>query len=127
MLYPNPFNYPDTGRTTQEYNHRKKRNEVFGQNRHHATVLETGEYLERCMVYIDLNMGRTGMINHPAQWKWSGYNEIQKPRRKNILIDYEALRELSGFESFEMFQSAHKKWINDSLANDGGKRKSHWT
>jgi len=24
MLYPNPFNYPDTGRTGQEYNHSKK-------------------------------------------------------------------------------------------------------
>ena len=67
------------------------------------------------------------MINHLSQWKWSGYNEIQKPRRKNIWVDYEALSELSGFESFEIFQSAHKKWINDSLANDGGKRKRHWT
>jgi len=115
------------GRTGQEYNHRKKRNGAFWQDRYHATAVETGEYLKRCMVYIDLNMVRTGMINHPSQWKWSGYNEIQKPRRKNILIDYEAVSELSGFESFEIFQSAHKKWINDSLANDGGKRKSHWT
>jgi len=43
---------------------------------------------------------------------------------KNILIDYEALSELSGFESFEIFQSAHKKWINDSLANDGASVKA---
>ena len=72
------------------------------------------------MVYIDLNMPRKGMINHPSQWKWSVYNEIQKPMRKNILIDYEAAREQAGFESFDLFQSAHKKWIDDSLANYGG-------
>ena len=56
------------------------------QDRYPATAVETGEYLKRRMVYIDLNMVRTGMINHLSQWKWSGYNEIQKPRRKNILI-----------------------------------------
>ena len=115
------------GRTGQEYNRRKKRNGAFWQDRYHATAVETGEYLKRCMVYIDLNMVRTGMINHPSQWKWSGYNEIQNPRRKNILIDYEAAMELAGFESFDLFQSAHKKWVDDSLGNYGGKRKSHWT
>ena len=59
--------------------------------------------------YIDLNMVRTGIINNPFQWKWSGYNEIQKARRKNIVIDYGAAREWAGFEFFDLFQSAHQK------------------
>jgi putative transposase len=74
------------GRIGQEYNVRKKRNGAFWQDRYHATAVETGEHLLKCLVYIDLNMVRAGIIDHPSQWVWCGYNEIQNPRRKNILI-----------------------------------------
>ena len=92
--------YRSFGGQKERYRNRKKRNGAFWQDRYHATAVETGEYLKRRMVYIDLNMVRTGMINHPSQWKWLGYKEIQKPMRKNILIDYEAASEQAGFESF---------------------------
>ncbi len=36
------------------------------------------------------------------------YHEIQNPQRKNILFDYEKLRELAGYDLFDIFQSAHK-------------------
>jgi len=34
------------------------------------------------MVYIDLNMVRIGIINHPSQWKWSGYKGANYQRQK---------------------------------------------
>ncbi len=77
------------GRIGQEYNIRKKRKGAFRQDRYHAAAVETGEHLQRCLVYIDLNMVRAGIVEHPSQWYWCGYNEIQSPRRKNVLIDYE--------------------------------------
>ena len=95
------------GRTGQEFNNRKKRKGAFWEDRYHATAIETGEHLLRCLVYVDLNMVRAGVVSHPEQWSHGGYNEIQHPRRKNILIDYEALSRLSGFDNFESFQSAH--------------------
>jgi len=115
------------GRVGQEYNIRKKRNGAFWQDRYHATAVETGEHLLRCIVYIDLNMVRAGIINHPSQWYWCGYNEIQNPRRKNILIDYEKLSELAGYDSFDIFQSAHREWIESSLSSVDNKREDHWT
>ncbi len=115
------------GRIGQECNVRKKRNSAFWQDRYHATAVETGEHLIRCIVYTDLNMVRTGTINHPSQWSWCGYNDIQNPRRKNILIDYEKLRELAGYDTFDIFQTAHRKWIDSSLASFENKRESMWT
>jgi putative transposase len=53
------------GRTAQEYNHRKRRQGAFWEDRYHATVIEIDEYLNRCLVYIDLNMVRAGVVNHP--------------------------------------------------------------
>ncbi len=115
------------GRIGQEYNARKKRKGAFWQDRYHATAIESGKHLRQCVVYIDLNMVRTGVINHPSEWYWGGYHEIQNPRRKNILIDYKKLSELAGFETFDDFQSAHKAWIYASIAECKFKRETHWT
>ena len=87
------------GRTGQEYNQRKDRKGAFWEDRYHATAIESGEHLLRCIVYIGLNMVRAGIVDHPSQWPFCGYNEIQEPRRKNVLINYEKLRELAGAES----------------------------
>ena len=77
------------GRTGQEYNQRKKRKGAYWEDRYHATVIEKGEHLLRCIVYIDMNMVRAGVVDHPQDWVHGGYVEIQSPRRKCILIDYE--------------------------------------
>jgi putative transposase len=82
------------GRTGQEYNQRKDRNGAFWEDRYHATAIEDSEHFFRCCAYIDLNMVRAGVVDHPSQWPFCGYNEIQKPRRKNILIDYGKFIEL---------------------------------
>ena len=43
------------GRTGQEYNKRKNRKGAFWEDRYHATAIEGGEHLFRCIVYIDLH------------------------------------------------------------------------
>lgn len=115
------------GRIGQEYNIRKKRKGAFWQDRYHATAVETGEHLQQCIVYIDLNMVRAGIIDHPSQWYWSGYNEIQNPRLKNVLIDYEKVSALAGFGTFDAFQVAHRTWIDSALDVDSSKREQRWT
>ena len=115
------------GRTGQEYNRRKKRKGAFWEDRYHATAIETGEHLLRCLVYVDLNMVRAGAVSHPEQWLHGGYNEIQRPRRRNILIDYETLGNLSGFNNFDDFQSAHRRWIQSELSDGNATREDCWT
>ena len=73
------------GRTAQEYNHRKTGKVHFG-DRYYATAVDTHEYLICCLVYIDLNMVRAGKVTHPSQWKQSGYNEIQTPPKRLLLL-----------------------------------------
>jgi putative transposase len=50
------------GRTGQEYNARKKRKGAYWEDRYHATAIESGTYLQRCLVYVDLNMVRAGVV-----------------------------------------------------------------
>jgi len=68
--------YRSFGGQKGRYRTIKNKNGAFWQDQYHATAVETGECLKSRMVYIDLNMVRTGMINHPSQWKRSGYKEI---------------------------------------------------
>ncbi len=84
------------GRTAQEYNQRKNRKGAYWEDRYHAIAVESGEHLAQCMVYIDTNMVRAGVVSHPSLWSFSGYNDIQEPRRKNILIYYKKLQWLIG-------------------------------
>jgi hypothetical protein len=56
-----------------------------------------------------------------------GYNEIQAPRRKHIIIAYERLRELAGFDDYQSFVSAHRKRVQAALEEIDAKRESRWT
>jgi hypothetical protein len=115
------------GRTGQEYNQRKDRKGAYWEDRYHATAVESGDHLARCMVYIDTNMVRAGKVSHPSQWSFSGYNEIQVPRRKNILINYDKLRSLFGVGSYEQLRRSHKGWVNEYLGDGKKDREEEWT
>ena len=115
------------GRTAQEYNRRKNRKGAFWEDRYHATAIEGADHLLRCLVYIDLNMVRAGVVSHPSEWPFSGYHEIQSPRRKCAIIANEKLAEKAGFQSYAMFKKAHDEWVNESLSNSGNTRQRKWT
>ena len=115
------------GRTGQEYNQRKGRKGAYWEDRYHATIVERGEHLLQCIVYVDMNMVRAGVVAHPKDWKHGGYIEIQLPRRKNILIDYEKLFRLAGFKDFASFQEAHYGWVEAAVTQLSSVRESRWT
>ena len=115
------------GRVGQEYNERKKRKGAFWQDRYHATAIQIGEHLLRCLVYIDLNMVRAGAVNHPCEWLFGGYNEIQSPRRKCVLIAHEKLAALTGYRSYDAFCESHQRWVNESLASCNNAYDGQWT
>ena len=66
------------GRVAQEYNLRKNRKGAFWEDRYHATSVETDEHLLRCLLYIDFNMVRAGVIHHPVEWPFHPRNDISK-------------------------------------------------
>jgi REP-associated tyrosine transposase len=82
------------GRTGQECNLRKRRKGAYWEDRYHATAVETDQHLIRCLVYMDLNMVRAGVVKHPSEWPWRGYNEIQEPPKRYAILDQEGLKEL---------------------------------
>jgi REP-associated tyrosine transposase len=115
------------GRTAQEHNQRKNRQGAFWEDRYHATAIEADEHLHRCPVYIDLNMVRAGVVNHPLKWKHGGYREIQEPRDRYTIIDLLGLTALCGFADPGDFQRAHCQWVEQSLEKGRGLRDNRWS
>ena len=93
------------GRTAQEYNRRKQRKGAFWEDRYHATAVEKNEHLARCLVYIDLNMVRAGVVGHPGEWRWSGYKEIQNPPERYRVVYMQMLMYLLGNKSQDELQA----------------------
>ncbi len=115
------------GRTAQEFNKRKKRKGAFWDDRYHATAIETGEHLFRCIAYIDLNMVRNGVVAHPSLWEHGGYNEIQDPRERYSILDRDKLVALSGCSSDEQFRTIHRQLVEESLQSERMDRQPEWS
>jgi putative transposase len=84
------------GRVAQTYNEREKRRGAFWQDRYHATAVQSDGHLLRCMAYIDLNMVRAGVVEHPSKWRESGHREIERLPQRYRIIDMPALAALIG-------------------------------
>jgi hypothetical protein len=60
-------------------------------------------------------MVRAGVVSHPSHCSFFGYNVIQQPRTKNILIDYEKLRLLTGAGLQDQLKESDRGWVEEYL------------
>lgn len=79
------------------------------------------------MVYIDTNMVRAGVVSHPSEWGFCGYREIQEPRKKNVLIDYERIQRLFGASSYDQLRDSHRGRVEEYLGEGAKGREDPWT
>jgi REP element-mobilizing transposase RayT len=115
------------GRTGREYNQRKNRKGAFWEDRYHATAVKTGNHLIRCLAYIDLNMVRAGVVRHPCEWMYGGYNEIQNSKQRYSLINRQKLTALLGIKNNDQLTEYHRKWVEEVLKNGTNQRDEKWT
>jgi putative transposase len=115
------------GEFARHYNKRKKRiNAVWGDN-FHATLIDSGPYLWRCLRYIELNMVRCGAVSHPRQWEWLGYHEIMGTRRRYRVLDLERLCWRLGTGSIEEVRANLEAMLQEAIACHQLKREACWT
>lgn len=115
------------GRTAQEYNQRKHRHGAFWGDRYHATAVQTGQHLCRCLVYIDLNMVRAGVVEHPGLWPESGYVESVCPPARKSRLDYDAIAKIFDVRRFADVMAMRDALIAERIACGGVRREPAWT
>ena len=77
--------------------------------------------------YIDLNMVRAGVVQHPGEWVHGGYREIQNPMQRYTLINRQKLAALLGIKNIDQLKEYHRKWVDEVLKNGTNQRDSKWT
>lgn len=116
------------GDFSSSYNRRKRRSNAFWGERYHTTLVEGAQHLWRCLRYIDLNMVRVGIVSHPREWAWCGYQEIAGSRRRYCLVDTEQLLDGLGENlSLATFRDAYEADIADRIQRDELARDARWT
>lgn len=105
------------GRTAQEFNRRTQRKGAFWEDRYHATAVDKDDHLVRCLVYIDLNMVRAGVVQHPSEWAYGGYKEILNPPSRYRLLARDRLKKLLSVDE-EALGVAYLGWIEEAMKTE---------
>lgn len=117
------------GEFGQYYNMRKTREGSFWRDRYHSTLIESGDHLARCLFYIDLNMVRAGVVDHPAQWRHGGHHELCGSRQRYRLLNLPRLTRCLGHvdEDLDVFREWYLATLSEKLAVGRMVREPYWS
>lgn len=120
-------------RVAQAFNARKDRHGAFWEDRYHATAIEGGTQLARCLTYVDMNMVRAGVVAHPREWPFGGFQELMleaaapHKRRRGFLVNSPKLMELTGAPSVPALLAMRSEWIHAAIRRGQLERDPIWT
>ena len=115
------------GEFARAYNRRKERINAFWGDNFHATLVEGGAYLWRCLCYIELNMVRAGVVSHPREWEWVGYHEMMGGRERYRLLDLERLCWRLGTNDLLGLRKNLEASLDEALVRELVRRQPYWT
>jgi len=114
------------GQTAREFNQNQDRTGAFWEDRYHATAIDSENYLLNCMIYIDLNMIRAGVINNPMEWPYGGFREIMGGRVDYPLIAMEAVMRNLHISDVSSLQNIYSQVLQQQLRRIS-LREAFWT
>ena len=81
-------------RYVRYFNDAQKRTGTLWEGRYKSTLIQTERYLLACMVYIDLNPVRAGMVPGPQDYPWSSYGHYTGQRIDKLVTPHPLAWEL---------------------------------
>lgn len=75
-------------RYVQYFNRRHARTGTLWEGRYRSTVLQPDKYLLPCMVYLDLNPVRAGLVANAADYPWSSHAHWRGARNDRLLTPH---------------------------------------
>jgi len=115
------------GAFAQHLNRRKGFEGSVWEHPYQCTIIQDGQHLLRCLRYVDLNMVRAGVVTHPTQWRWCGYDELVGHRKRYRLLDFDRLLESLGVSTLREYRLLQEQGIEDAIQRRELERQAVWT
>jgi len=115
------------GTFASDYNRRRHREGSFWRGRFHPTLVQTGDHLSRCLFYVDMNMVRVGIVDHPEDWRFGGHHELTGARKRYRIVDFELLLRCLGLPEAGMFRDWYGATLDELCLQKEWAREPHWT
>jgi putative transposase len=99
-------------RYVQYVNRTYKRSGTLWEGRFRSSIVQAEIYLLRCHRYIELNPVRAGMVEHPADYRWSSFSTNAMGKPDHLITPHPAYLALANDDAvrrsayLEMFRSA---------------------
>lgn len=81
-------------RYVRNFNLRHARTGTLWEGRYKSTLIQAERYLLACMVYMDLNPVRAGMVADPAEYPWTSYHHYIGRRTDRLVVPHALYWEL---------------------------------
>ncbi len=91
-------------RYVQYINRTYQRSGTLWEGRFRSCLTQEESYVLGCYRYIEMNPVRAGMVNHPAEYRWSSYRANAQGETDELLMPHEAYERL-GSEPHERRQA----------------------
>ncbi|MCF6176224.1 MAG: hypothetical protein L3J71_10710 [Victivallaceae bacterium] len=114
------------GQMGQWHNRQKESSGSFWADRFHSTRIQDGAHLARCLLYIDLNMVRAGVVEHPSKWTHSAYRELRGERQRCCIINMPRLLNSLAMKDENSFQGWHERVLAEKLTQKNHREK-YWS
>lgn len=103
-------------RYVRNFNLRHGRTGTLWEGRYKSTLIQAERYLLACMVYMDLNPVRAGMVADPADYPWSSYQHYIGRRSDKLVTPHPLYWELGNtpFARDEAYGALVRAGISDS-------------
>jgi putative transposase len=103
-------------RYVRNYNLSQGRSGTLWEGRYRSTLIQAERYLLACMVYIDLNPVRAGMVAEPADYPWSSHQHYVGRRTDKLITPHPLYWELGNtpFARDEAYGALVRAGISES-------------
>jgi putative transposase len=75
-------------RYVRYFNQQQERTGTLWEGRYKSTLIQAERHLIACMVYIDLNPVRAGLVRDPADYPWSSHNHYVGVRSDRLVTPH---------------------------------------
>ncbi len=100
-------------RYVRYFNKRYSRSGTLWEGRFKSCLIQTEDYFFTCQRYIELNPVRAGMVQHPADYRWSSYNVNTSPIESNLISPHSLYIELASTDQER--QQAYRRLFADLI------------